>query len=82
MADKQNPARKMIDRNNVGTGVFSNTVNLSMTPQELFLDFGLIAPPTSVFGGENDVTLVSRVVLTKQHALQLRDALTRTLEGA
>jgi hypothetical protein len=72
----------MIDRSDVGVGVFSNIVNVSMTPREVFLDFGMIAPPTSVLGGEGEVTLVGRVVLTKEHAMELRDVLARTLEQA
>lgn len=79
MTQPKNNLPKMIDRNNVGIGVFSNTVNVSMTPGEVFLDFGLLSPPTTHFGGPDDVSLVSRVVLTKEHALQLLDVLKKTL---
>jgi hypothetical protein len=72
---------KMIDRNNIGT-TFSNIVNVSSTTNEVFLDFGLIAPATSIFGGAGDVTLVSRVILTKEHASQLVDTMAKAIQGS
>ncbi|HVW66248.1 MAG TPA: DUF3467 domain-containing protein [Candidatus Peribacteraceae bacterium] len=80
MSTEMPATRKMIDRSDVGCGVFSNTANVAASAHEVFLDFGLIAPPTSIFGGENEITLVTRVILTKEHAIQLRDALSRTIE--
>ena len=83
MPDPQLPI-KLVDQSGIGPGVFSNMANVSATPSEVFLDFGLIAPNTSVFGDTNGV-LVSRVVLTKEHALNLseviRKAVTGTQEG-
>lgn len=75
----QTPPIKLVDTRDIGPGVFSNTVNVSVTPGEVFLDFGLIAPNTSLFGEEGGA-LVSRVVLTKQHALNLAEVIRRTIE--
>lgn len=74
------PPLKLVDQSNIGPGVFSNTVNVSVTPGEVFLDFGLIAPNTSVFGDGSGV-LVSRVVLTKDHAKSLSEVLKNAVEG-
>ena len=69
---------KMNDESNVGAGVFSNIVNLSMTPREVFLDFGLGVPDSP--SGKSKVNLMSRLILTKEHALELRDVLNRSLK--
>ncbi len=71
---------KLVDQSNIGPGVFSNTANVSVTPNEVFLDFGLIAPNTSVFGDANGV-LVSRVVITKDHARNLAEVLRKAIEA-
>jgi len=76
-----NQRPKMIDSKNIGVGVFSNIVNIALTPNEVFLDFGVVVPPV-VGSSEGDVTLVSRIALTKAHAAELRDVLTTTLEQA
>jgi hypothetical protein len=69
---------KMSDSNNVGSGVFSNKINVALTPRELFIDFGvmLLENPNTM---KHKIELVSRVILTREHALELRDILNRTL---
>lgn len=69
---------KMHDEIGIGAGVFSNVVNVSITPREVFLDFGVGVPDPST--GTSKVNLVSRVILTKGHALELRDVLIRSLK--
>lgn len=67
----------MKDPLGVSGGVFSNVVNLSLSPREVFLDFGLATPEVN---GETNVNLMSRIILTKEHALELRDVLAKTLK--
>ena len=70
---------KMVDDKDIGPGAFSNVANVAATKREVILDFGMSVP---VYGQGTDtkVVLVSRVTLTKDHAIELRDALTRTIE--
>lgn len=77
-AQKNEPTPMSIN-GEIGKGVFSNTVNIACSPREVFLDFGLVAPDGS--GGTSvKAALVSRVILSKEHALEFRDVLNRSLE--
>jgi len=69
---------KMHDESKVGAGVFSNIVNLSVTPREVFLDFGLVVPDS--LSEKSKVNLMSRIILTKEHAIEFRDVLNRSLK--
>lgn len=68
----------MLDENRIGAGVFSNIANVSISPREVFIDFGLASP--ELIAGSQKVTLMSRVILTKEHAMELRDVLSQSLE--
>lgn len=56
-------------------GVFSNTAKVNASPREVVLDFAFIEPVSPPQG-----TMVSRVVLTPLHAIELRDSLNKVLE--
>lgn len=55
-------------------GVFSNTAKVNASPREVVVDFALIEPTEPPQG-----TLVSRVILTPLHAMELRDSLSKVL---
>ena len=57
------------------SGVFSNTAKVNASPREVVIDFALIEPVQPPKG-----TLVSRVILTPLHAIELRDSLNKVLE--
>jgi hypothetical protein len=56
-------------------GVFSNTAKVNASPREVVLDFALVEPVEPPKG-----VLVSRVILTPLHAMELRDSLNKVLE--
>jgi len=54
--------------------VFSNVAQISATDREVVFDFAFIQPNT------NQGIMVSRVVITPEHAKAFRDVLTNTLK--
>jgi len=56
-------------------GRFSNTAKVNASPREVVIDFALVEPVQPPKG-----TLVSRVILTPLHAMELRDSLSKVLE--
>ena len=56
-------------------GVFTNTAKVNASPREVVIDFALIEPVEPPKG-----VLVSRVILTPVHAMELRDSLNKVLE--
>jgi hypothetical protein len=68
----------MIDSNNIGAGVFSNIVNMHLSPREVIFDFGVALPPSPASDGS--VVLVSRVFLTIEHAKEFKTVLEETLK--
>ena len=55
-------------------GVFSNTAKVNASPREVVVDFALVEPIEPPKG-----VLVSRVILTPLHAMELRDSLNKVL---
>lgn len=56
-------------------GVFSNTAKVNASPREVVIDFALVEPVNPPKG-----VMVSRVILTPLHAVELRDSLNKVLE--
>jgi hypothetical protein len=56
-------------------GVFSNTAKVNASPREVVIDFALVEPVVPPKG-----VLVSRLILTPVHAMELRDSLSKVLE--
>ena len=54
-------------------GVFSNIAQVNATPREVVLDFAFLQPNT------NQAVIVSRVILTKEHAFELKKVLENVL---
>lgn len=50
----------------VQKGVFSNVAQVNVSPTEVIFDFAFLQPNT------NQAVMVSRVILTKEHASQFR----------
>ncbi len=61
--------------NELKRGVYANVVNIKANPDEFILDFILADEPKS---GD----LVSRVVISKQHAKRLADILNKLLKNS
>ena len=58
----------------VQSAVFSNVAQVHATDREVIIDFTFIQPNT------NEGIIVSRIALTPEHALSLRDVLVNTLK--
>jgi hypothetical protein len=80
MDTKQEKTRpNMTDTDNIGSGVFSNIINITTNTKEIFLDFG-VSFPKDTEKKEMGIKLVSRVILTKDHAKEFSVVLKRLLE--
>ena len=54
-------------------GVFSNVARISISPREVIIDFAFVEPNV------NQAILVSRVILTREHAFELKNLLNKLL---
>jgi len=82
MANKKAEKKKVLlmkDTNNLSRGVFSNTVKISGNAREVFLDFGIVTPPLEQDTPEI-TQLISRIILTREHTEEFRDAMEKILK--
>lgn len=56
-------------------GVFSNTAKVNVSQREVVIDFALLEPNV-----KGSAVLVSRVILTKEHAVELKNVLAKSLK--
>ena len=56
-------------------GVFSNAARVNITAREVVIDFAFMEP-----NNPNQAILVSRIILTKEHTLDLKNVLERVLK--
>jgi len=66
---------KVIIPHQVQGGVFSNVARVNLTSREVVVDFAFVDPNT------NEGILVSRVILTKDHAVELKNVLEKVLKS-
>lgn len=57
---------------NLKNGVYSNIANIVVSKREVLIDFVFLAPP-------NEPNLVSRVIITLEHARELEKALAKLI---
>ncbi len=75
----KNTRPQMDDPNQLSSGTFSNIINVSVTSNdEVFLDFG-VAIPNTIGKTSANINLVSRIILTKKHAMDLNEVLMKSL---
>lgn len=73
--EKNKPTElKIIVPEKVQSPVFSNVAQVHATEREVIIDFAFVQPNTA------EGTVVSRIALTPQHAISLKDVLLNTLK--
>jgi len=72
--EKNKVELKIIIPEKVQSAIFSNVAQVHATDREVVIDFAFVQPNT------NQGIVVSRMALTPEHALSLRDVLINTLK--
>lgn len=71
--------KKPVFDDNLKEGIFSNSVSISLSQREVFLDFKLIGPDEKNVNNLKQKT-ITRIILTKEHALEFKNVLSKTLK--
>ena len=72
--DDKKKQLKVIIPSNIQGGVFSNIAHVSASQREVVIDFAFLQPDMS------QAVIVSRVILTKEHAFELKKVLENVLK--